>query len=112
VGPSGILVHTILADDEHSTALVVATGAHDGRITEIRDVHVFHQPRPYQESEADRSAPDLYRATAWRPVICPSRGRATSTTAGLERQPVADPDRHGELHCLVPSSLRDRRRVG
>ncbi len=41
-GTFRIQVHTILADDEHGMALVVATGARDGRITESKDVHVFH----------------------------------------------------------------------
>jgi ketosteroid isomerase-like protein len=35
-------VHTILADDDHGVALVVATGSRNGRSVELKEAHVFH----------------------------------------------------------------------
>jgi ketosteroid isomerase-like protein len=35
-------VHTILADDDHGVALVVATGSRNGQSVELKEAHVFH----------------------------------------------------------------------
>jgi len=35
-------LHTILADDEHATALVVTTASRGDRSIRVNDVHVFH----------------------------------------------------------------------